>query len=132
MRIHPVSNKYIKSYAGITVFLSGEGDMCRRSRSLTVAGHQRTRIISVGREASNCERARLGRRLGERGEGGRTGESVVYDDSILQGDRRRRPGEIHFSLSSNCKKFVRSTTGNYCGKQIIFSPQVFLSYWLQG
>ena len=90
---------------------------------MTVVGHQRTGIASVGREASNCERARLGGRLGERGEGGKTGESVVCDDSILHGDRRRRPGEIHFSLSSNCKKFVRSTTGNYCGKQIIFFPR---------
>ena len=40
--------------------------------------------------------------LGEGGEGGGAGEGVTGDDSISLSDRRRRPGEHHFPLSSYC------------------------------
>ena len=35
----------------------------------------------------------------EGGGGGGAGDSVAGDDSITLGDRWRRPGELHFSLS---------------------------------
>ena len=91
----------------------------RRSRSLTIVSSQRTGGESVGREASDCEKAKLGGGLGEGGGGGGARECVASNESILLGDRWRRPGEYHFSLSSNCYKHLWSSCWDCCtGKMI--------------
>ena len=47
------------------------------------------------------------------GGGGRAGEGVAGDDSILLGHRRRRPGEVDLSLSNICYKHLRRTSWSW-------------------
>ena len=74
--------------------------------ALAVAGHHRTGVGGVWREAGHCECAWLGGGLGEGGGGGGAGEGVAGDDSITQSHRWRGPGEVHLSLSSSCHKHL--------------------------
>ena len=98
----------------LTVFLSGKGGVSRRLRVLAVAGHNRTGVGGVWREANHCEWAWLGGGLGEGGRGGGAGEGVASDDSITQSHRWRGPGEGHLSLSSSCHKHLWSTSWGGC------------------
>ena len=66
----------------LTVLLGGEGDVSRRPEALAVAGHHRTGVGGVRREAGHCKCAWLGGGLGEGGGGGGAGEGVAGDDSI--------------------------------------------------
>ena len=91
----------------------------RRSRSLNVVSSHRTGVESVGRETSDCERSRLGGELGKGGGGGGAGEGVARDNSILLGDRWRRPGKHYFSLSSNCYKLLWGSCWDCCTDKMI-------------
>ena len=93
--------------SSLTVLLGGEGGVSRRPGALAVAGHYRTGVEGVWREASHCEWAWLGGGLGEGGGGAE--EGVAGDDSITQSHRWRGPGEVHFSLSSSSHKHLWST-----------------------
>ena len=97
----------------LTVLLSGEGDASRRPGASAVAGHHRTGVGGVWREAGHCECAWLGGGLGEGGGGGGAGEGVAGDDSITQSHRWRGPGENHLSLSSICHKHLWNTCWLY-------------------
>ena len=44
----------------------------------------------------------VGEGLWEGGGGGRAGDGVVGEDSIVLGDRRRRPGKQNLSFSRDC------------------------------
>ena len=93
----------------LTVFLGGEGGVSRRPGALDVAGHHRTGVGGVWREAGHCEWAWQGGGQGEGGGGGGAGEGVAGDDSITQSHRWRGPGEGHMSLSSSCHKHLWNT-----------------------
>ena len=66
----------------LTVLLSGEGGVSRRPGAPAVAGHNKTGIGGVWREAGHCKWPWLGGGLGEGGGGGGAGEGVAGDDSI--------------------------------------------------
>ena len=70
-----------------------------------VVSSQRTGVVSVGREANDCERARVGGKQGEGGGGGGTVEDVVINGSMEMG-HMRRPGEYHMSFSNSCLKHL--------------------------
>ena len=44
----------------------------------------------------------VGEGLGEGGGGGRAGNGIVGEDSIVLGDWRRRPGKQNLSFSCDC------------------------------
>ena len=92
---------------------------------MAVAGHHRTGVGGVWREAGHCEWVWLGGGLGEGGGGGGlgeggggggAGESVAGDDSITQSHRWRGPGEGHLSLSSSCHKHLWNTCWSCSGE----------------
>ena len=109
---HSISilSSYSYTSVSLTVLLGGEGDASRRPGALTVAGHHRTGVGGVWREAGHCEWVWLGGGLGEGGGGGGAGECVAGDDSITQSHRWRGPGEVHLSLSSSCHKHLWNTS----------------------
>ena len=115
----------------LTVLLSGEGDASRRPGASAVAGHHRTGVGGVWREAGHCEWTWLGGGQGEGGGrgGGGAGEGVAGDDSITQSHRWRGPGEVHLSLSSSSHKHLWSTSWLYtCSgqKQSIYKVHVLV------
>ena len=65
--------------ASLTVLLGGEGGVSRRPGASAVAGHHRTGVGGVWREAGHCdcEWAWLGGGLGEGGGGWGAGEGVA-------------------------------------------------------
>ena len=101
---------YAYTSVHLTVLLGDEGSVSRRPGALAVAGHHRTGIGDVWREAGHCEWAWLGGELGEGGRGGGAGEAVAGNDSITQSHRWRGPGEGHLSLSSSCHKHLWNTS----------------------
>ena len=64
---------------------------------MAVAGHNRTGVGGIWREAGHFKWPWLGGVLGEGGGGGGAGEGVAGDDSITQSHRWRRPREVYLS-----------------------------------
>ena len=106
---------YMYYSMNLTIFQGSEEGVSSRPGALAVAGHHRTGVGGVWREAGHCEWAWLGGGLGEGGGGGRAGEGVAGDDSITQSHRWRGPGEVHLSLSSSRHKYLWSTSWSCSG-----------------